>query len=149
MGFWKDFKDFAVKGNVIDLAVAVIIGGAFGKIVTAMVDDIIMPFIGLLSGEGKKFNDKFIVLKEAKPGDTYVSLQQAKEAGANVFAYGHFIQTIVDFLIIALFIFIALRFIKNLNKKEEAKAAAAPPAPTASEKLLTEIRDILKKEKNS
>lgn len=149
MSFWKEFKAFAIKGNVMDLAVAVIIGGAFGKIVTALVDDIIMPFIGLITGEGKKFNDKFFVLKPANPGETYDSLEKAKTAGANVFAYGHFIQTIADFLIIAFFIFIALRFVRNLHKKEEAAVAAAPPpGPSSTDKLLIEIRDILKKQNN-
>ena len=146
MGFWNDFKSFAMKGNVIDLAVGVIIGGAFGKIVTALVDDMIMPLIGLISGKGEKFTDKFLVLTPAKDGDTYISLEQAKTAGANVFAYGHFIQTVVDFLIIAFFIFLAIRLISRLKKEEDAKPAAGP---TASEKLLTEIRDLLKEERKS
>lgn len=143
MGFWQEFKSFAMKGNVIDLAVGVIIGGAFGKIVTALVDDLIMPAIGVVMGEGKKFNDKFIVLKPAKEGEIYESLEKAKTAGANVFAYGHFIQTIVDFLIIALCIFMAIRVMNRLKKNEE-EAKAPPPGPTPSEKLLTEIRDLLK-----
>lgn len=143
MGFFQEFKAFAMKGNVIDLAVGVVIGGAFGKIVSAMVDDIIMPFIGLLTG-GQKFTDKFAVLKPAKEGDVYSSLEQAKTAGANVFAYGHFIQTVVDFLIIALCIFIAIRFISKLEKHKEA-VAAAPPEPSSTDKLLMEIRDSLKK----
>lgn len=142
MGFLKDFKAFAMRGNVVDLAVGVIIGGAFGKIVSAMVDDILMPVIGLISG-GQKFDDKFYVLKPAKPGDVYESLAKAKEAGANVFAYGHFIQSIVDFLIIAFCIFIFIRLLNRLEKKKE-EAPAAPPAPTTTEKLLMEIRDTLK-----
>lgn len=145
MSLLKDFKAFAMKGNVMDLAVAVIIGGAFGKIVTALVDDIIMPLIGLI-GDGNKFTDKFIVLKKAKPEDVYASLKQARDAGANVFAYGDFIQTIVDFLIIAFSIFMAIRLLESLKRKEEAaKPAEAPPAPTTTEKLLMEIRDELKK----
>ena len=111
MSFIKDFKAFAMKGSVIDLAVAVIIGGAFGKIVSAMVDDIIMPLVGTVTG-GKLFTDNFFVLKYAKAGDHYDTLEAAKKAGANVFAYGHFIQTIFDFLIIALFIFIAIQGIQ-------------------------------------
>lgn len=146
MAFWKDFKAFAMKGNVIDLAVGVIIGGAFGKIVTALVDDLIMPLIGLISGKGEKFTDKYIILKPAKEGDVYTSLEQAKTAGANVFAYGHFIQTVVDFLIIAFFIFLAIRLISRLKREEDAKPAPAP-GPTTSEKLLTEIRDLLKEER--
>jgi large conductance mechanosensitive channel len=145
MGFWKDFKAFAVKGNVIDLAVGVIIGAAFGKIVTALVADLIMPLISILTGSAGKFDDKFIVLKAVKEGDIYPSLEKAREAGANVFAYGHFIQTIVDFLIIAFFIFIAIRFISRFKEKEEKKAA--PAGPSSTDKLLMEIRDELKKPK--
>ncbi len=146
MGFLKDFKAFAMKGSVIDLAVGVIIGGAFGKIVTAMVEDILMPAVGVLMGKGEMFKDKFVVLKRAKPDDIYTSLDEAKKAGANVFAYGHFIQTIVDFLIIAFFIFLVVRFMARINRKEEEKKVAAPPpGPTPTEQLLTEIRDELKK----
>ena len=143
MGFWADFKGFAMKGSVIDLAVGVIIGGAFGKIVTALVDDVIMPLVGMVSGKGEKFNDKFIVLKPAKETDVYASLEQAKTAGANVFAYGHFIQTVVDFLIIAFFIFLAVRMISKMKKKE---MASAPLGPSSTDKLLTEIRDLLKQQ---
>lgn len=144
MGFWSEFKSFAMKGNVIDLAVGVIIGGAFGKIVTAMVDDIIMPLIAVVTGKGEKFNDKFLVLSPAKDGETYASIEQARTAGANVFAYGHFIQTVVDFLIIAFFIFLA---IKGINRLKQREVEAAPPGPSTSEKLLMEIRDLLKKDK--
>lgn len=145
MGFWKEFKTFAFKGNVVDLAVAVIIGGAFGKIVTALVDDIIMPVIGKLTPNGQKFTDLFYVLTPGKAGDVYKSLAEAKGDGANVLAYGNFIQTIVDFLIIAFFIFLAIRMLAKMQKaKEEAPAAA--PAPTDTEKLLSEIRDELRKQ---
>lgn len=144
MGLMKEFKDFAMKGNVIDLAVGVIIGGAFGKIVTALVDDLLMPLIGLV-GDGKKFTDKFMVLKPGKDGIAdFKSLAEAKAAGANVFAYGDFIQTVVDFLIIAFCIFMMIRLFNSMKKKEEA-APAAPPGPTAAEQLLMEIRDELKK----
>lgn len=146
MGFWNDFKSFAMKGNVIDLAVGVIIGGAFGKIVSAMVEDIVMPLIGMATGKGEKFNDKFIVLTPGKEGDVYQSLEQARTAGANIFAYGHFIQTIVDFLIIAFFIFLAIRFMSRLKKEEEAKPA---PKASPSEKLLEEIRDLLKQQNSN
>lgn len=142
MGFLKDFKAFAMRGNVVDLAVAVVIGGAFGKIVTAMVSDIIMPLVGLV-GDGNKFTDKFMVLKYGKEGDVYQSLQQARDAGANVLAYGNFIQTIVDFLIISFCIFLAIRVMEKMKRKEEAPAA--PPAPSSTDKLLMEIRDALKK----
>lgn len=143
MSLLKDFKAFAMKGNVLDLAVAVIIGGAFGKIVSALVDDIIMPMVGML-GNGSKFTDKFLVLKAGKEGDIYQSLKQAKDAGANVLAYGNFIQTIVDFLIIAFSIFMAIRVLERLKRKEDEKPTA-PPAPSTTDKLLMEIRDALKK----
>ncbi len=146
MGFLKDFKAFAMKGNVIDMAVGVIIGGAFGKIVTSLVNDIIMPLIGTVMG-GIDFKTASCVLKEAvMEGETVVSPEV-------LMTYGNFIQTVVDFLIIALSIFVTIRVITKLTerrKKEEAAAAAAPapaPEPSAEEKLLTEIRDLLKEKK--
>jgi len=140
MGFIKEFKEFAVKGNVMDMAVGVIIGGAFGKIVSSLVDDILMPIIGKLTG-GVSFTDLFVNLGD---GD-YATLAAAKEAGAAVFAYGQFIQNIVDFLIVAFCIFLMLKGINKLNrKKEEPEEPAAPAGPT-QEELLAEIRDLLKK----
>ena len=140
MGFIKEFKEFAVKGNVMDMAVGVIIGGAFGKIVSSLVDDILMPIIGKLTG-GVSFTDLFVNLGD---GD-YATLAAAKEAGAAVFAYGQFIQNIVDFLIAAFCIFLMLKGINKLNrKKEEPEEPAAPAGPT-QEELLAEIRDLLKK----
>ncbi|MFI5195680.1 MAG: large conductance mechanosensitive channel protein MscL [Chitinophagales bacterium] len=143
MSFLKDFKAFAMKGSVIDLAVGVIIGGAFGKIVTAMVEDIIMPAVGVITGKGQMFVDKFIVLKPAKEGDIYKSLDEAKKAGANIFAYGHFIQTIFDFLIVAFFIFLVIQLMARMRKKEDAAEKAKVPEPSSTDKLLTEIRDRL------
>lgn len=144
MGFVSDFKAFALKGNVMDLAVGVIIGAAFGKIVTALVDDILMPMISMVTG-GTNFNDLFYVMKPGKDGATaFASLDEAKKAGANVFAYGHFVQSIVDFLIVAFCIFIVVRIMGKLIRKKEA-VAAAPAAPSATEKLLAEIRDELKR----
>lgn len=142
MGFLKDFKAFAMKGNVVDLAVAVVIGGAFGAIVKALVSDIIMPLIAML-GNGSKISSRFMVLKAGKEGEVYQSLEQAKEAGANILAYGHFIQTITDFIIIALSIFVIIRVYEKSKKKEEE--AAPPPGPSSTDKLLMEIRDSLKK----
>ena len=142
MGFMKEFKEFAMKGNVMDMAVGVIIGGAFGKIVSSLVDDVLMPIIGKLTG-GVSFVDLFVTLGD---GD-YKTLAAAKEAGAAVFAYGQFIQNIVDFLIVAFCIFLMLKGINKMNrKKEEPKPAepAAPKGPT-QEELLAEIRDLLKK----
>ena len=142
MGFFKEFKAFAMKGNVMDLAVGVIIGAAFGKIVTALVDDLLMPLIGLM-GDGAKFTDRLIVLTPGKGGATaFNSLAEAKAAGANVLAYGDFIQTVVDFLIIAFCIFMVIKVMNGMKKKEEV---AAPAGPSSTDQLLMEIRDELKK----
>lgn len=139
MSFIKEFKEFAMKGNVMDLAVGVIIGGAFGKIVTSLVDNIIMPLIGVVTG-GMNFTDKFAYLDSSK-GTNFPSLAAAKAAGANVFAYGAFIQSVIDFVIIAFCIFLLVKFMNRLTNKQ----AAAPAEPTAQEKLLMEIRDELRK----
>lgn len=131
MSLLKEFRDFAVKGNVVDLAVGVIIGGAFGKIVSSLVNDVIMPPLGILIG-GVDFKDLAIVLKEAQEGAEAVTLK-----------YGAFIQNIFDFLIIAIAIFAMVKVLNNLKK---APAPEEKPAePSAEEKLLTEIRDLLKK----
>jgi len=136
MGFIQEFKKFARKGNVVDLAVAVIIGGAFGKIVSSLVNDVIMPPIGLALG-GVNFKDLMYVLKEAS------LLPDGTEVAAVAIKYGSFLQAVVDFLIIAFVIFMAIKAMNRLQKKEEAKPAP-PPAPSKEELLLTEIRDILK-----
>lgn len=136
MGIIREFKEFAVKGNVVDLAVAVIIGGAFGKIVSSIVEDIIMPPIGLLLG-GVDFTDLKLVLKGAYLDPAGV------EINAVTVNYGTFIQTVVNFLIIAAAIFMAIKGLQRLKKEEEA-APSAPPAPSKEEVLLSEIRDILK-----
>jgi large conductance mechanosensitive channel len=140
MGMLKEFKEFAVKGNVVDLAVAVIIGGAFGKIVTSFVNDIVMPPIGLLIG-GVDFKKLALVMKEAVLDDAGEVVTAAVTLN-----YGSFIQNVVDFTIIAFVIFLAVKAINSMKKKEEA-APAAPPAPPKSEVLLEEIRDLLKKDK--
>lgn len=143
MGLMKEFKEFAMRGNVIDLAVGVIIGGAFGKIVGSLVNDVLMPLIGLAMN-GQSLAEKF----HALDGNTYKTLEEARKAGASVLAYGTFIQTIIDFLIIAFSIFIMIKVMNkasNLRKKQEAEAQpVAEPAPTKEEVLLTEIRDLLK-----
>jgi large conductance mechanosensitive channel len=131
MGMMKEFKDFAMRGNVMDMAVGIIIGGAFGKIVSSFVADVILPPIGMLMG-GVDFNTLSVVLKEG-----------TEETAAVVLGYGKFIQTILDFLIIAFAIFLVIRWINSLKKKEE-EAPAAPPEPSKEETLLTEIRDLLK-----
>lgn len=134
MGVLQEFKEFAVKGNVIDMAVGIIIGAAFGKIVSSFVGDVIMPPIGVLIG-GVDFTNLAIVLKEATADKPAVFL-----------TYGKFIQTIIDFTIIAFAIFIAIKGINSLKRKEQA-VPAAPPEPTKEEVLLTEIRDLLKEQK--
>ena len=139
MSFIQDFKAFALKCNVVDIAIGVIIGGAFGKIVTSIVNNIIMPPIGFITG-GVDFTDMKVTLKEAVvEGETVVS-------EAVTLNYGQFIQDVVDFLIIAFCIFLMIKGIAKLSrKKEEAPAEPAPePEPSAEEKLLTEIRDLLK-----
>jgi large conductance mechanosensitive channel len=141
MSMIKEFKEFAMKGNVVDLAVAVIIGGAFGKIVTSVVNDIIMPPIGKAMG-GVNFSDLFINLDAAK--GPFTSLKAAKDAGAAVIAYGSFINTVIDFTIVAFCIFMIIKAMNSMKKKPAPAAPAAPPEPTKEEKLLAEIRDILK-----
>ena len=129
-----------MKGNVMDMAVGVIIGGAFGKIVTSLVNDVLMPVISMCTG-GIDFTNLFVNLSD----DTkYATLAAAQEAGASVFAYGSFIQNIIDFIIIAFCIFLMIKGMNKLNrKKEEPEAPAAPAGPT-QEELLAEIRDLLK-----
>jgi len=132
MSLISEFKEFINRGNVIDLAVGVIIGGAFGKITASLVDNILMPPIGIVLG-GVHFKDLKIILKE--------KVGEANEISIN---YGMFMQSIVDFLIIAFVIFMVVKFVNSMKRKEEA-VAVAPPAPSTQEILLTEIRDLLKK----
>ena len=151
MGFLKEFKAFALKGNVMDMAVGVIIGGAFGKIVTSLVNDVLMPPIGVLLG-GKNFSDLGVVLKAA-----VLNPETGEVVDPEVlWKYGAFLQTCIDFLIIALSIFVMIKAVNklsNLRKKEEEAAAepepapATEPEPTKEEVLLTEIRDLLKEKK--
>ena len=154
MGFLQDFKAFALKGNVVDMAVGVIIGGAFGKIVTSVVNDIIMPPLGLLIG-GANFKDLKWVMQAAEPevlGEAGEVITPAvNEVSLN---YGNFLQQTFDFLIIAMSIFLVIRLITKVSemtkkKEEETKAAEPAPAPepTKEEVLLTEIRDLLKEKK--
>ena len=134
----KEFGEFIKRGNVIDLAVAVIIGAAFGAIVKSLVDDVIMPPIGLLLG-GVDFSNLFIDLS----GTSYASLAEAQEVGAATINYGLFINAVINFLIVAFVIFLVVRQINKMKKVEEA-APPPPPEPSAEEKLLAEIRDLLK-----
>jgi len=128
----SEFKSFAMRGNVVDMAVGIVIGGAFGKIVSSFVNDVLMPPIGMLMG-GVDFSDLSVVLQEA-----------VGETAAVTLNYGSFIQTVVDFIIIAFAIFMVIKAMNNMKKKEE-EAPAAPPKPSAEVELLTEIRDSLKK----
>jgi len=141
--FFEEFKQFAMRGNVIDLAVGVVIGGAFGKITTSLVNDIIMPFISMLTG-GIDFSEWKWVLKEAVLDETGAEIAAAVSVN-----FGSFVAVILDFIIIAFAIFCMIKALNKLQrKKEEAPAAPpAPPEPSAEEKLLTEIRDLLRDQK--
>lgn len=143
MGFLKDFKAFAMKGNVIDMAVGVVVGGAFGKIVTSLVNDVIMPLVSIATG-GVSFTDWKAVLSPAVIDEITGEVTKAEVA----LTYGNFIQQIVDFLIIALSIFVVIRVVtkagEKLRKKEEEVVAPEEPKGPTQEELLTEIRDLLK-----
>ncbi len=144
MSFLKDFKEFAVKGNVIDLAVAVIIGGAFGKIVSALVADLIMPLVGMVVGK-IDFSNLFVVLGTL-PAGTPRTLEALKKANIPVLAYGDFLTITLNFLILAFVIFVMVRMIAKLKRAEEPAPAPAEPPPTPEDTLLLrEIRDALTK----
>lgn len=134
----KEFREFAMKGNVLDMAIGVIIGGAFGKIVSSLVGDVLMPPIGLVLGK-VDFSSLFLNLS----GQDYPSLAAAKAAGAPTLNYGVFLQTVFDFVIIAFVIFLLVKHVNRL-KSAPPPAPAAPPEPSNEEKLLTQIRDLLK-----
>ncbi|MBB5204543.1 large conductance mechanosensitive channel [Inhella inkyongensis] len=139
MSIFSEFREFAVKGNVVDLAVGVIIGGAFGKIVDSMVGDLIMPVVGMLVG-GLNFDNYFIALA----GQTATTLAEAKKAGA-VLAYGSFLTVLLNFIILAFVIFMMIKQINRLKREEPAAAPAAPPPTPEDIVLLREIRDALKR----
>lgn len=142
MGMMKEFKEFAVKGNAIDMAVGIIVGAAFGKIVTSLVSDVVMPPIGRLLG-GVNFGGLFINLGDK----TFTTLAEAKEAGAPTLNYGSFLQTLIDFAIIAFAVFLLVKGINRLKRKEEAKPAE-PAKPSEEILLLREIRDALGRERS-
>jgi large conductance mechanosensitive channel len=137
----KEFREFAIKGNVVDMAVGIIIGAAFGKIVESLVKDVIMPPIGLLLGK-VDFSNLFAVLKEGAQPGPYLNVEAAQKAGAVTFNYGVFINTIISFVIVAFAVFLLIRVINRLKQQEEAKPPAAPAEEIV---LLREIRDSLKK----
>ena len=134
----SEFKKFAMRGNVLDMAIGIIIGAAFGKIVSSLVADVIMPPIGMLMG-GVDFTNLFVTLGSG----SYETLEAAQTAGAATVNYGLFINTVIDFLIVAFAIFMMVQWFNKMKKKEEEKPAA-PPAPSKEEQLLAEIRDLLK-----
>ena len=134
MSMMSEFRDFAMRGNVVDMAVGIVIGGSFGKIVSSFVNDVLMPPIGMAVG-GVDFKDLALTLKEASGDVAAVTLN-----------YGSFIQTVIDFIIIAFAIFMVVKAMNKLKKKEEAAPPPPPPEPSTEEKLLTEIRDLLRKE---
>jgi large conductance mechanosensitive channel len=136
----KEFREFAVKGNVVDMAVGIIIGAAFGTIVQSLVNDVIMPPIGLMLGN-VDFTNLFFVLKEGTPPGPYAALADAKTAGAVSINYGAFINTVISFVIVAFAVFL---LVKNINRLKRETPPPPPAEPPNEEKLLTEIRDILK-----
>src|SRR5436305_14733735 len=136
---WKEFRDFAIKGNMLDLAVGIILGAAFGRVVSSLVGDLLMPPLGRLTGN-VDFKDLFFDLS----GKNYPSLAAAKAAGAPTVNYGVFLNSIIDFLIVAFAVFILVRWLNILTRKQ--KAVSAPTGPTKEETLLTEIRDLLKQQ---
>ena len=142
MGFVKEFREFALKGNVLDLAVGVIIGGAFGKIIGSMIDDIIMPVVSKIMGGGVDWSNKFFALSDSVKA---TSLADAKKEGA-VLAWGNFVTISINFIILAFCIFLVVKAFNTAKKRFEAeKPAPAPAGPSAEEKLLMEIRDLLAK----
>jgi large conductance mechanosensitive channel len=137
----KEFKEFALRGNVVDMAIGIVIGGAFGTIVSSLVNDILMPPIGLAVG-GVDFSSVFAVLREGTRPGPYETVAQAKEAGAVTLNLGVFVNTVISFVIVAFALFMVVKAM-NTARRLEAESPAAPPAPTPDQKLLTEIRDLL------
>ncbi|HEX9659346.1 MAG TPA: large conductance mechanosensitive channel protein MscL [Rhodothermales bacterium] len=138
----KEFKEFAVKGNMVDMAVGIIIGAAFGTVVKSIVDDILMPIVSLIAG-APDFSNLFVVLRNPNNA-VFETVEAAREAGAVVLSYGLFINAVIAFLIVAFVLFIVVKAMNKLKRKEEAAPAPAPPEPSNEEKLLAEIRDLLR-----
>ncbi|MEP7304819.1 MAG: large-conductance mechanosensitive channel protein MscL [Acidobacteriota bacterium] len=137
----KEFKEFAMRGNVVDMGVGLVIGAAFGAIIASFVGDVLMPMLGLLLG-GSDFSNLFVVLKEGTPPGPYASVAAVKAAGGVALGYGLFVNTVVNFVIIAFALFLVIKAM-NATKREQVKAPPAPPVPTKEETLLAEIRDLL------
>ena len=142
---FKEFKEFAMKGNVVDMAVGIIIGAAFGAIVNSLVTDIVTPIIGVVTG-GLDFSSRYLLLKDGNPPAPYATVAAAKAAGAVTVNIGSFISLVINFLIVAFVLFTIIRMMNQLRRKEPAPAPAAAPALTTDQRLLTEIRDLLKTE---
>lgn len=140
----KEFKEFAMRGNVVDMAVGIIIGAAFGKIVDSLVKDVIMPPVGLLLGK-VDFSNLFVVLREGTSAGPYLTVDAAQKAGAVTFNYGLFINSVITFVIVAFAVFLLIRVINRLRRQEEAKPAEPPPPPPEEIALLREIRDALRR----
>ncbi len=138
----KEFKEFAAKGNMLDMAVGIVIGAAFATIITSLVNDIVMPPIGMALG-GVDFAEFYMILQQGDPAGPYATLAAAKEAGAVTMNWGIFINSLISFLIVALALFFVIKGFNKMKAEEEA-APEAPPEPSAEETLLTEIRDLLK-----
>ena len=142
---FQEFKKFAMQGNVVDLAVGIVIGAAFGAIVNSLVQDLMMPIFGLVTG-GLDFSQRFALLKEGATAGPYASIAAAKAAGATTLNYGLFLNAMLNFLIVAMALFIVVKAMNSARQQKEAAPAApaAPPARTTEERLLGEIRDLLK-----
>ncbi|MGE0449234.1 MAG: large conductance mechanosensitive channel protein MscL [Vicinamibacterales bacterium] len=141
---FQEFKEFALKGNVVDLAVGIVIGAAFGAIVNSLVQDVIMPVVGAITG-GIDFSQRFVLLREGVPPGPYASLVDAKAAAAVTLNLGLFLNAVVNFLIVSVALFIVVKAINTARRtRAETPAPTPPPAPTAEEQLLTEIRDLLR-----
>jgi large conductance mechanosensitive channel len=140
----KEFREFALKGNMLDMAVGIVIGAAFGTIIKSLVDDVLMPPLGLLLG-GVDFTEKFVVLREGAASGPYATLEAARAAGATTVNWGLFVNALVAFLIIALVLFFVIRGFNRMQEARKREEEQAPPAePPVEQKLLTEIRDLLK-----
>jgi large conductance mechanosensitive channel len=139
---FKEFKEFAMKGNVVDMAVGIIIGAAFGAIVSSLVGDIVMPIIGAVTG-GLDFSSRYLLLKDGTPPAPYATIAAAKAAGAVTINIGSFISLVINFVLVAFVLFMIIKGMNQMRRKQPAPAPAAP-LPTSEERLLTEIRDLLK-----
>jgi large conductance mechanosensitive channel len=139
----NEFKEFALRGNVMDMAVGIIIGAAFGAIVNSLVTDVVMPIIGVVTG-GLDFSSRYLLLKDGTPPAPYATVAAAKAAGAVTINIGSFISLVLNFVLVAFVLFMIIKAMNQMRRKQPAAPASAPPPPTTEERLLTEIRDLLK-----